>query len=114
MISNQSYSNHFKAKHQIRCGQYYALSSIFVILLAIVMLCMALTTQFSEQKTTYWIVFVLMIIVFGVLLAIAIQQIKSGHEKQTIERTYKTNLSFIQKQYLNAQINSLQNSTRRV
>ena len=103
---NTRFSNHLKARHQKRCGYLLGFLASFVLIVMIINLSLAIVTQYSEQKTSYWIIFTILTIVFFVLCIITAYQCYSGREKQLVERTYKTNLNFIQRNYLEAQINS--------
>lgn len=103
---NTRYSNHLKAKHQKRCGYLLGLLAFFLFIFMIVNLSLAIVTQYSEQKTSYWIIFTVSTIVFCALCIITGYQCYSGREKQLVENTYKTNLNFIQRNILEAQINS--------
>ena len=104
-MDNQRLSTQFKAKHEQRCGQFCGVLAMLALLLAILMLYFALVTQYSEQRTTYWILFVLSFLSLALLSGIAVQQISSGKEKMSAQQAYNANLSFIQKQYLNQQLN---------
>jgi len=105
-IHNIRYSNHVKAKHQQRCGCLLSLVAFLTFILSLTSLVLGLTASYSESKTAYLIIAAVTFVAFGVICGITVHQCVSGSEKRLIERNYKANLSFIQRHYLNAHINS--------
>ncbi len=105
-IHNIRYSNNIKAKHQQRCGFLLGIIAFLTIVLTITALVLGLTTSYSESKTAYFIISAITFTAFGIICGVTVHQCVNGSEKKLIERNYKANLSFIQRHYLNAHINS--------
>lgn len=89
--TNDRFSSKVKARHQERIGHFCGLLAFMVLILVGVMLYMAITTQFSEQKTVYYIVFALGIVAFGILTGITIHSVYKSTEKLESERVYNAN-----------------------
>ena len=105
-INHQKYSSKVKTLHQERCGHFCGVLALIFLLLAIAMLYLAITTQFSEQKTTYYIIFALSLLSFGGITGVTIFLICSAAQKKTSQRAYE--LNFLTSQRMAATFNEQQ------
>lgn len=84
-------STNVKAQHQERCGQFSAILAFISLIFVGVMLYLAITSQFSEQKTVYYILFVISLILFIGLTGLSIYSVLKSIEKKQAHRNYQLN-----------------------
>lgn len=83
--------NDIKIKNQERCAHFSSLSAFVCLIMIVLMLYMAITSQFSEQKTVYYMLFVLSLVSFCILVGITVYIIMKTSEKKTIQQQYEAN-----------------------
>jgi cytochrome b subunit of formate dehydrogenase len=86
-----TYSSKVKTMHQERCGHICACLAVFLLALSGAMLFLAINAQFSEQKTTFYIIFALSLIGVGVLVGVTIFLIRNAAKKRDSQRAYQLN-----------------------
>jgi hypothetical protein len=86
-----TYSSKVKTMHQERCGHICGCLALFLVLLSGLFLFLAIEAQFSEQKTTFYIMFALSIIGVGVLAVLAFFLIRNASRKRESQRNYQLN-----------------------
>lgn len=67
-------SKQLRAEHQQRCAKLFATLAFIMLLLLGVMLYLAISSQYSEQKTAYYIVFAFAVIGFLALTGLSIYE----------------------------------------
>ncbi|CAF0713687.1 unnamed protein product [Brachionus calyciflorus] len=90
-LHRQKDSTRIRANHQERCAQFTGALAILTLIIIGVMLYLAVSSQFSEQKTAYYIIFALGIVFFGVLIGLTIYFVKKSQEKKLNYRNYQIN-----------------------
>ena len=68
-------STEIKAKHHQRCAKLFAILAVILLILLGIMLYLAITTQYSEQKTTYYVLFVFSLIGSIVMCGLSAYQV---------------------------------------
>lgn len=84
-------SVNIQAKHQERCAQITGFLGFLMLIISSLMLFFAITTEYSEQKTMFYILFVTCLISFGFLVAITIYQVKKSQDKKRNFMNYQIN-----------------------
>ena len=90
-LRGNTYSSKVKTMHQERCGHICVCLAFFLIILAGLFLFLAIKAQFSEQKTTFYIMFALSIIGVGILAGLAFFLIRNAARKRETQRNYQLN-----------------------
>jgi ABC-type transport system involved in cytochrome c biogenesis permease subunit len=63
-----------KSEHNERCAKLFASLAFFLLILLSVMLYLAISSQYSEQKTTYYVVFACSALGFLTLSSLSVYQ----------------------------------------
>ncbi|RNA31688.1 hypothetical protein BpHYR1_004620 [Brachionus plicatilis] len=84
-------SANIQAKHQERCAQITGFLGFLMLVLASLMLYFAITTEYSEQKTMFYILFAACLCSFGLLVGITIYQLKKSQDKKRSFVNYQIN-----------------------
>ena len=99
-----SIRNQRQVKQDEKCGQLSVIVAFLTFVLVFVMLALAIRTEFSEQKTVFYIISVLSAIGCCSLIGVSIFLLKRAHEANEVKKSYENrhiNLSrFTSQQYL--------------
>lgn len=96
-INNKNYvksSKQLKAQHKQRCAKLFATLAFFTLFLIGVMLYLAISSQYSEQKTAYYVIFAVSVVGFFVLIGLSVYQFLTV--KRDPPPSMQHRLSFIQ------------------
>ena len=91
MIINDQASSKLKAEHSKRCFQLCGILAFIILVLTVVMLILAITSQYSEQKTIFYVVFVSSTIGFFILLGTTVHQYLNKNAKEEKISNFKAN-----------------------
>ncbi len=75
-------STEIKAKHHQRCAKLFACLAFILLILLGIMLYLAITTQYSEQKTTYYVLFAFSLIGSAVMCGLSAYQVCNVQTEQ--------------------------------
>lgn len=90
-MRRQKSSVNIRAKHQQRCAQITGFLSCLLLITACFLLYLAISTEYSEQKTMFYILFVTCLISSAILLGITIYQFKKSQDKKRSFMNYQIN-----------------------
>ncbi len=116
MIKDDRFSirNQRQTKQDEKCGQLSAVVAFLTFVLVFIMLALAIKTEFSEQKTVFYLISVVSAICCCALIGTSIFLLKRAHEANEIKKSYinrQINLSrFTSQQFLTeSQVSSVRN-----
>jgi uncharacterized membrane protein len=89
MKNNTRNANKIQLQQQERCAQFLTFCAFILLTLVGIMLYLAITTEYSEQKTIYFIAFVVGIIVFIIMIGLIVHQFRKASQKSSLEQAYK-------------------------
>ncbi len=90
MVKDDRFSirNQRQTKQDEKCGQLSAILAFLTFILVFIMLSLALTTEFSEQKTVFYMITVLSGLGCCALIGTSIFLLKRAHEANELKKSY--------------------------
>lgn len=90
-MRRQKSSVNIRATHQHRCAQITGFLSCLLLVAGCLLLYLAISTEYSEQKTMFYILFVTCLISCAILLGITVYQFKKSQDKKRSFMNYQIN-----------------------
>ena len=99
-------SSSIKMNQNERCVKFLTFCAFFVVVLIGVMLFLAITTEFSEQKTVYYLIVAFGFISLGIIIGFAVWQYLQLKERRSRAELFRMN-QYSSRQFMN-HLNSTQ------